>query len=149
MTPLRFSTGIDVVSVLTDLGSFPCVAVLVGVTARIAAVRGRPEQALGLVLGLVVVFVLVHSGKELWGRPRPEDRLASAGGLSFPSGHAAQATTWVACALVLARRELVIAAVAVAVAIAASRLYLHVHFLSDVVGGLALGTFAFALLLRR
>jgi membrane-associated phospholipid phosphatase len=33
-------------------------------------------------------------------------------------------------------------------AVAASRLYLHVHFLTDVVGGVALGIAVYAALLR-
>jgi undecaprenyl-diphosphatase len=68
-------------------------------------------------------------------------------GPSFPSGHSSTAAAfYAAAALVLGRRLapggrrlLATAAVGVAVAVAASRVLLDLHWLSDVVGGLALG----------
>ena len=73
--------------------------------------------------------------------------------MAYPSGHSAYAVALVACAIVLARGghrmaarfAIVGIAIAVAVAVAASRVYLRVHYLSDVVGGLAIGTAIFAL----
>ena len=78
--------------------------------------------------------------------------LYEAAGTAYPSGHAAQAVAWIACAVVLVRGghrlatrfAAVAAAVALAVAVAVTRVYLRVHYLSDVVGGLALGTGIFA-----
>ena len=57
-----------------------------------------------LVVGLALVYVAVHMTKAAIDRPRPagplveHDRLAS-----FPSGHAAYATAWVAVAVALTR----------------------------------------------
>jgi membrane-associated phospholipid phosphatase len=94
--------------------------------------------------------------KELVDRARPTifpDTVTL--GPSFPSGHSAMAATfYAATALVigrwirgrpLARQLLPSAAAAIAVAVAASRVLLDVHWLSDVVGGLALGWAWFAL----
>jgi membrane-associated phospholipid phosphatase len=135
--------------VLTDVGSLPVAVVIVGMTALYASRRlNRPDQALALALGFVLLFVLVHVTKELWDRPRPTGRLSDVFGRSYPSGHAAYATAYVACALVTRSRGLLIAALAVVVTIGLSRLYLHVHFLTDVVGGIALTTLVFAVLLR-
>ena len=66
---------------------------------------------------------------------------------SFPSGHSATAAAFYATAALLlgrwrtrpARAILAGLAVAVAVAVAASRVLLDVHWLSDVIAGLALG----------
>ena len=86
--------------------------------------------------------------KDLVGRLRPTLNPAAASlGPSFPSGHAATAAAfYAAAALVIGRglrgrvRHLAAAvAVSVAVAVAASRVLLDLHWLSDVVGGLALG----------
>ncbi len=147
--PLRSAAGVDVVGVLTDVGALPaaCLAVVLGGLA--ATRRGRAGDALALVLGLLALFVLVQVTKAFWGRPRPEGMLTAARGLSYPSGHAAYATTWVAAAVVAGRRALVWVAAAVVLAVMASRLYLHVHFLTDVLGGAALGAAVYAAVLRK
>jgi membrane-associated phospholipid phosphatase len=87
--------------------------------------------------------------KELVGRIRPafEDGGASYGGLSFPSGHSAGIATLVTVALVLAwprltargRQAAAVAGVALVVLVGLTRMWLGVHFLSDVVGGWSLG----------
>jgi membrane-associated phospholipid phosphatase len=107
--------------------------------------------------GEVFVFLLVVIGgeklivnglKELVDRARP-DILPLVGwdGPSFPSGHAAAAAAvWPAIVLVLGRggtrttRALLAATAAlIAIAVAASRAMLGVHWLTDVVAGLAIG----------
>jgi undecaprenyl-diphosphatase len=74
--------------------------------------------------------------------------------MSYPSGHAAFAVAWVACAVVLVRGgagiatrfAVVTVAIVLTVAIALSRVYLRAQYLSDVDGGLAMSTAIFALL---
>ncbi len=86
--------------------------------------------------------------KALVDRARPMvNPIAHTLGPSFPSGHTtAAAACFAAYALVLGRGRargvqsvLAGAAVFVAVAVAASRVLLGVHWVSDVLGGLALG----------
>jgi undecaprenyl-diphosphatase len=82
--------------------------------------------------------------KALVGRPRPPDGLVDPVGSSFPSGHAAYAgVTCVALVLLFTAaprsRWLWLLAAAGIVGMAWSRTYLPVHWLSDVVGGSALG----------
>jgi len=152
--PLYTPVAGDVVGVLTHLGSLPVTAVAVLATAGwvLRTRRGTGEGA-ALVAALVLTWGLVHVAKAATGRPRPADPHASAEGLAYPSGHSAYAVAIVACAIVLARGGHRLAArvgiVGIAVSLAAfvglSRVYLRVHFLSDVLGGLALGTAVFAL----
>ena len=87
--------------------------------------------------------------KELVGRARPAFENGGLGydTLSYPSGHSSGIATLVTVALVLAwprlsargRRVAVAAGVALAVLVGLTRMWLGVHFLSDVVGGLSLG----------
>ena len=94
--------------------------------------------------------VNAHIIKALDGRPRPPEvtRLAAETSPSFPSGHTTAITAFLA-ALVLVltmtrwgrrlRHLLWIAALAFIVFIAVSRLYLGVHWLTDVLGGFGIG----------
>jgi membrane-associated phospholipid phosphatase len=93
--------------------------------------------------------------KHLVGRARPDDRLVHAIGYAFPSGHATFAAAgWLALAILLAgvrphrRRALVAAALVVIAIVGASRVYLQVHWTTDVLGGWALGALWLTVVLR-
>ena len=87
--------------------------------------------------------------KDLVGRQRPQFAGGGAGydSLSFPSGHCSGIATLVTVALVLGwplltpvgRRVWSAVGVALVVLVGLTRMWLGVHFLSDVVGGWALG----------
>jgi membrane-associated phospholipid phosphatase len=111
----------------------------------------RAWRPLGWVLAAVVLVGPVTSGaKELVGRARPpfEDGGLDYGGHSFPSGHASGVAALVVVGLLLAwprltrpaRRAAVVAGGALVVLVGLTRLWLGVHFLSDVLAGWALGT---------
>jgi membrane-associated phospholipid phosphatase len=106
-----------------------------------------------LVCVLVGQNVLTRTIKELADRVRPSlNPIAETLGPSFPSGHSATAAAfYAAAALVIGRRRprlqralLAGGAVAIAIAVAGSRVLLDVHWLSDVVAGVALGWAWFA-----
>jgi membrane protein DedA with SNARE-associated domain/membrane-associated phospholipid phosphatase len=142
----------DVAKVVTDFGALPaCVAVVVA-TSIVLAARGRLAEVAVLVVGFALIYVSVQIAKAGIDRPRPEAPLVDTSGSSFPSGHAAYSTAWVAAALMFTRRlglasaALVTAAVVLAVAIGLSRIYLRAHLWSDVAGGWGLGVGIFGLL---
>ncbi len=56
-----------------------------------------------LVGGFALVYAIVHVTKAGIDRPRPTDPLVDTSGSSFPSGHAAYSTVWIAAALVYSR----------------------------------------------
>jgi undecaprenyl-diphosphatase len=113
--------------------------------------EGRPRAALLLVLA-TVGGVLIGSGLKIgFARPRPD--LAPHGSVvytkSFPSGHSTMsAVVYLLCGMLVAstRRRRRVGAyviglgVAVALTVGVTRVYLGVHWPSDVLAGLALGS---------
>lgn len=96
-------------------------------------------------LSLYVNFLL----KDFFALPRPEGPglriLEKPSDFSFPSGHAQSVTSFFFfLALSLKRPSLFVLAGVLAFLVSLSRLYLGVHYVQDVLGGVALG-FAFAL----
>ena len=113
--------------------------------------RTMPAYLLAVVIGQLLISNLI---KVLVARARPAiDPLAAFAGASFPSGHTtAAASFYAASALVLGRGRsfrvrtiLAGIAVGIAVMVGASRVLLGVHWVSDVVAGLALGWSWFAI----
>lgn len=142
----------SVVRVLEDmsrLGSTVLLfAVMVAVGTFVAWRRRRPAVYGYLALVGAGVVVLNNGLKLLVDRPRPDVFQATHfSGSSFPSGHSASAAAcWAAIMLVLAvgwrrpaRRAAAVLAVLIAGVVAATRVVLGVHWLSDVVAGLAVG----------
>jgi membrane protein DedA with SNARE-associated domain/membrane-associated phospholipid phosphatase len=150
---LNVQLGVDVAKVITALGALPTVAALVGVTAVVLAVRRRVAELIVLVAGLGLIYAAVHIAKAAVDRPRPGGPLVETSLSAYPSGHAAYATAWIAVAILLTRRlglasyaALVTGAIVLAAAIGLSRIYLRVHYWSDVAGGWGLGVGIFGLL---
>lgn len=144
---LRNSAAVDVAKVATDLGAFTTVATLVLAVCAVLVVRRRFAELATLVTGAVLIYIGVHLMKSGVDRPRPDAALVHTDGSSFPSGHAAYSTLWVAVAVVVARAvpgiasrtALVGAGLAIATVVGLTRLYLGAHYWSDVAGGWGLG----------
>jgi undecaprenyl-diphosphatase len=151
---LHDAAGVSVAEVISTLGSLPAVATAVGVTAVLCLWRRDVLRAMVLVGGLALTFVAVHVAKDAFDRPRPAGGLVETAGSSYPSGHAAYAVAWIAVAVVLTRALPTVAtrfafvtfAVILAALVGLSRIYLRAHYLSDVVGGWALGAGIFSAL---
>ena len=108
----------------------------------------RRTRKAGCAMATALVLYLVAGDcilKPLFARPRPCDvntaitiLVKRPHGHSFPSGHTASAFA-AAFALWLQNRKLGVPALMLAAFIAFTRLYLYVHFPTDVLGGLVLG----------
>ncbi len=150
---LRTDFGVDVAKVITELGSFPSVMAMLVVSGVVLLARGRPLDAALLLLGFALVVVAVDVTKEAVDRVRPAGPLVDTSEASFPSGHAAYATAWIAAAVALTRERglpsqaaIVTGAIVLAAAIGLTRVYLRAHYWSDVAAGWALGLGIFGLL---
>ena len=140
-------------TLLTHLGDPPAQTIWLIIVCTISAWHTRSwlPVILGAVGGIGIAVILV-TAKTLVGRPRPglPFALVDSHGFSFPSGHAAGAAAvgllgaWMLCRWVLHRWTGQVAVWSLSVAfimlIGFSRLYLGVHFLTDVLAGWLLGT---------
>ena len=144
----------QLLQLVTDLASTPIVIAVIIVVSVVEMIRA-PNRWIAPFLITVVVgeVVVVSTVKHLLHRVRPTfNPIAAHLGPSFPSGHSATAAAlYAAVALVLARRRspptralLAGVAVAIAAGVAVSRVMLGVHWLSDVIAGLAFGWAWFA-----
>jgi membrane-associated phospholipid phosphatase len=140
---------------VTELGQ---IYVVIALAVVLVAVELRRRYSHWLLPFVVAVLggeeIFSTAIKEIVDRARPTFNPAAATlGPSFPSGHSAtSAAFYAAAALILGRgrprgtRALLNgAAVGIAVGVAASRVFLDVHWLTDVIGGLALGWAWFAI----
>jgi membrane protein DedA with SNARE-associated domain/membrane-associated phospholipid phosphatase len=149
---VRSDTLDDVARAVTHLGSLTAVLIATALTIVVLVYRRQVIDSVALALGLLLTFVAVHVAKGAVDRPRPSDALVSTDGMSYPSGHAAYAMTWIAIAVVLTRTlpglarttAAIVAAIVVAAAVGLTRVYLRAHYLSDVVGGIGLGATTFS-----
>jgi membrane-associated phospholipid phosphatase len=144
----------DALTLVTRLGE---VWVVVPVAILVAAIEIARTRNRWVVPFLLIVILgdhlLTNAVKQLVDRARPTiEAVAATLGPSFPSGHTSTAAaSWAAFALVAGRwwgrrawPALAGAAVGIAIAVALSRVFLDVHWLTDVLGGLALGWAWFA-----
>ena len=134
--------------------SEPIILRLVLLVAAVVALSRREFRiAIWLLVVTVVENILAPLSKYLLDRPRPFERwadpISAIGGFSYPSGHAAGAgmfgTTLILLTIVLVqkglvRRLLITLWAALWVIVGLDRIFLGVHYLSDVVGGILLGT---------
>jgi membrane-associated phospholipid phosphatase len=144
----------DAITLVTYLGDTWTVVIVAVVVAAVEITRTRSRWVVPFLLAVILGDKLLTAGvKELVDRARPElEAVAATLGPSFPSGHTSTAAaSWAAFALVAGRwwgrrawPALAGAAVGIAVAVALSRVLLDVHWLTDVLGGLALGWAWFA-----
>jgi membrane protein DedA with SNARE-associated domain/membrane-associated phospholipid phosphatase len=144
---VRFSMLTDVAKVVTNLGALPVAGGVVLVTALFALHRRRVVESVALIAGMTLVYAAVHIAKGAYDRPRPSGELVDTVLSAYPSGHSAYAVAWVVCALVLVRAgvgwavrfAVLFVAIGIVAAVALSRVYLRAHYLTDVLGGVALG----------
>lgn len=136
---------------VTALGS-SSIAVLIALTAAGALLLRRRRLEIGMIaIALTGASLLTAGLKTAFGRPRPpiEYRAVEAGALSFPSGHSfTSAVLYLTLGALLTEiaptRAMKIYVISVAIVLTVlvgiSRVYLGVHYATDVLGGWCAGT---------
>lgn len=135
---------------VTALGSMIVLTTLTVLIAGFLALSRRSGAALFLIISAAGGQILNTALKLLYGRPRPESALRwlEIDSLSFPSGHSTlSAVVYLTLAVLLARMTeskrqktyLISSALLLSFLVGLSRVYLGVHYPTDVVAGWALG----------
>lgn len=134
---------------VTYLGSRIMVASLTVVMMIIFWLRNKKPFIIPMGVSVVGSAIFMTLGKLLYYRPRPLNAVYTELTLSYPSGHATLAIAcygfityflWRNAATRRGRRLVLLAGILVSGSIAFSRLYLGVHFMSDVWSGVLLGS---------
>ncbi|HLJ13113.1 MAG TPA: phosphatase PAP2 family protein [Bryobacteraceae bacterium] len=152
-TPWLTSAAIDV----TALGSITLVVLFSVFTLVVLLVLRDRWGAIQLMAASIGAGLLTVVTKDIIERTRPEqaERLIAVSGFSYPSGHSLSTSALyitiaiIACSYVQhsgARAAILLAVSVVILMVGASRVYLGVHYATDVASGLSLGA-AWALLL--
>src|SRR5688572_1528656 len=144
-----------VVEVVTVLGSSVfLIPLVVAVGGWCRQRHGTSRPAVLLAVTYLGAHLMSQSLKVIIGRPRPPLGVAIGhySGYAFPSGHATQvAAVWLMLAAVVAagvpssrhKMWVWVAATSTVVVVGITRLYLAAHWLTDVLGGWALGALWF------
>lgn len=133
---------------ITHLGDSGILAILIAVLLIFGMKKKYRQTGISLAFALVIAFVLGNLIlKNVIARPRPCWVRESIGLIavpkdySFPSGHT-HVSVLLAVVLWHENRKWGIAALCLAVLVAFSRMYLYVHYPTDILGGALLGAFA-------
>ena len=132
---------------ITSLGNGGIFWIGLGLFFLLQNNRTSKKKALGLFLSLIIFSIVgLLILKPLIGRPRPfmvesfNLLLKLPMGYSFPSGHTSYAFTFATIVTMLNKNKpLVVFTDILAILIALSRLYLYVHFPTDVIAGAVFG----------
>jgi undecaprenyl-diphosphatase len=154
----RSSPATFVMHGLSDLASWNSVIIIVGASALVFLVFRRVVDAVAVIASAAGMLLLYQLVVRWVGRPRPPfSHLENPGGSSFPSGHVANSTA-VYVAILLAvfvsarfprlRPPLILVAAVLIAGIATSRVYLGLHYPTDVAAGFLLGL-CWALVVRK
>lgn len=150
-TPYRTPSLIDTFNWITALGAGPAITGMATVASALLWSQGMARLLLPLWITFLGAQGTTWAGKYAIGRARPAFLDAvTATTPSFPSGHATASTALIGfLAYVIARRlpgiraryEVVFWSTAIIGLICFSRIFLSLHYLSDVAAGLLVGVF--------
>ena len=132
-----------IMPVISEIGNGP---ILFIISLALILSKKRELKLTGLIMfaGLIVSFCLVSGLKVLIARPRPSlvfanvCLLAKVKGMSFPSSHAT-ASFMTAAVLTAYFKKYAVLFYSFAAAVAVSRVYMGVHYPSDVLAGAVMG----------
>lgn len=143
---LRTPVGDQVMCFITSLGNSGMIWIALGILLLLIP---RTRKSGLVVLAALVLDLILCNGilKHLFARVRPCDvntaiqlLIPRPADYSFPSGHTAAAFAATSALFFAGEKKLWKPALILAVLIAFSRLYLYVHYPTDILGGMLIGT---------
>jgi undecaprenyl-diphosphatase len=144
-TSLHIPFVIKIMNLITNLGAGTNLLIIYWISLIAFIFFKQWKSVLGLMLGFWTIHFATGYYKDFFHRVRPEHWLTGAGGWSYPSGHTTESTIvllFIAYALYLklkpglVRNLSVGVSLGLALLIGLSRIYLSVHWFSDVYGGI-------------
>ena len=142
--------SIPVLQFISYTTTFISIALVLMVLIASIVKKSKPilKQFYTLAVVLIIVALVSQGLKALIFRERPFvthpyiEKLSEAGSSSFPSGHTLEAFAIAAAlSLLFSRKKIVIPVYIWAILVAYSRMALGVHYPSDVLAGIIIGTF--------
>ncbi len=134
---------------ISNIGGTEAVAIVGSIIGLIFLIKKRFRRAMIMLLSVGSTSIVVFIIKDIVSRARPENLIELANN-SFPSGHASLAAAFFVAFVYIyvpyihswVKRELfIIVCVIITVLIGLSRIFLNVHWASDVIAGWCLGIF--------
>ncbi len=142
-------TLFTVMFIITQMGDF--IFLVPSTLVVILFLLWRDKKILpGVFISMMIgIIPLIKVTKEIFARPRPEVALLEMGDYSYPSGHAISSFTFFIGAYLFLSRHIIeeklwlkvsmVLCITATALVGLSRLFLGVHYITDVVGGYLLG----------
>lgn len=147
--PLIWSPVLNKLMILiTNIGGLLFLLLLSMIALGILAYKKRYGDSLLFLATMALGSLVEVALKEIIQRARPENALISVSGWSFPSGHATRAAIFFSLMIYLFKNDIknksmrmifVTANIVLIFLIGFSRVYLNVHWFTDVIMGLIIG----------
>jgi len=140
MNSINNDTLTKLVKVVTNLGNAYTLITL----SIILVIPLDKKKSLAIVCNLIIITLINQAFKHVFQRPRPSYRLIEESGYSFPSGHSMVSMAFYGLLIYLAfkyvknkhlKYGLITLLSIIIISIGLSRIYLGVHYTSDVLGG--------------
>jgi len=132
----------EIIAIITEPLYLLILAILTSATLFL---KNKKPQAYLLFLTSIFTAATIKILKALIQSPRPISNLIQETGFSFPSGHTTFAVVFFGLLTYIFTKPkhkipAIITSTIIIIIIALSRLYLQVHYLTDIIGGLITGT---------
>lgn len=146
MKDIENSSLTNTMILLTRLGEWYGIVFISAFTVLALMYGKRKRDALIFSLFLIAGFLLESIAKIAIQRERPPYGIIHVSGYSFPSGHATMtALLFLLICYLYRKRPLYIISIFIVSLVGFSRIYLNVHWLSDVIAGYALAICMFSI----
>jgi undecaprenyl-diphosphatase len=139
-----------VMIIVTSIGNTSILIILSLMLLSFLAYKKRWRQIALFAASMIGALVIELLAKLLVHRARPDDGLVIATGFSYPSGHATMALIFFLLAIYVLKDDIrnkfwkdafITVCIVLPLLIGFSRIYLNVHWLSDVLGGFCIAIF--------